>query len=211
MAEKVDASLLKSDGLAREGSNPSAHTINKEDNRIKKLFNQGYGARTIAYKLGYDYPASITKKLKRLELIRKKNEHLRSEDKLHVPMKPNKKKLHKAAEYELMRICSLCDLSISIPDSEAPYDLLVLINRNIKKIQVKSSYSINESGNYIFTLTRTRSNTKRSVRRKYLRDEIDYFFLHDWDGNSWLIPYELLYNQRTIVPALRFPGFKVQL
>jgi len=184
----------------------------KDDEKITRLFKQGLGARKIAKKLGYANYATITKRLKKLGLIRARNSHLLNKDKLKIKFKKNKKNLGRSAEFELIRICNLCGFEYAIPSNYAPYDLLINFGDGLKKVQVKSSYHESESKTgYTFRLKRTRNNATRTVQNKYTKDEVDYFFLHDIEGNNWLIPFDILNNQGTITPALRFPGFKIDI
>lgn len=75
------------------------------------------------------------------------------------------------------------------------YDVISDINGKLIRIQCKSSY-YNEKQNCIqFSGMRSTTNTKRTIRYKYTKDEIDYFytFFKDYD---FLIPVEEVSSQK---------------
>lgn len=86
---------------------------------------------------------------------------------------------------------------------------MVNFGDGFKKVQVKTSTNIKKSGSYSFEISRTRFNNGQSVKKLYTKDEVDYFYLHDIDNNSWLIPFDKVKDQRTIVPAIKFNGYKI--
>ncbi len=187
-------------------SNKSA----KQTKKIKKLFeNENLGARKIAERLGIKHSATVSKKLIIMGL-RRKNTCIEERSKLNIKFKRIKSKLSLAAEHELIKLCLLSNFDFAVPSSDAPYDLLVDFGDGLKKIQVKSSYyqASNKRG-YVFKIDKTRNNSTSSRKIKYKENEVDYFFLHDIEGNSWLIPFKFLKEMGAISPMLRYPGYQI--
>lgn len=187
--------------------------ISKWDEEIKKLFKKGLGARKIAKRLGIGHHSKVSRRLLKLNLKRPAGSNQTKTDNgtLDIKFTIVNERLQKAAEDYLKFICRLCGYSTLKPDDDASFDLMVDFGNGYKKIQVKSSYCKSPSGNYIFSLARTRNNSTNSKKIVYTADEVDYFFLQDIEKNSWLIPFDKFNNFRTITPANRFPGYKINL
>lgn len=78
----------------------------------------------------------------------------------------------------------------SIPFSgSCRYDVVVDINNHLYRIQCKSSSYHNEDGTLRMSATRQTTNTKETIRYKYSKNEIDYFYT-SWKNYSFLIPVE---------------------
>lgn len=79
----------------------------------------------------------------------------------------------------------------SIPFSgSCRYDVVVDINNHLYRIQCKSSsISTREPGVIQFNTCRSTTNTKKTIRYSYSKEEIDYFYTY-WEGNHFLIPVE---------------------
>ena len=184
--------------------------MTKQDEEIRRLFEEeNLGARKIAKQLGIKHFATVSKKLIKMGL-RRKHSLIEERSKLNIKFKRIKSKLSLAAEHELIKLCILSNFDFAKPSSSAPYDLLVDFGIGLKKVQVKSSYQASENKKgYIFKLDKTRNNSTSSRKIKYTKDEVDYFFLHSIDGNSWLIPFKLLENKRSVAPMLRYPGYQL--
>lgn len=186
--------------------------VKERDKQIIELFNQGYGARVIANKLSIDCHGTISKRLIKLGLKQNKTNGTEiSKNKSEINFKFNEIMLSKAAEDYFKFICKICGYHFCIPSSDAPYDLLIQINGNFKKIQVKSSYNTTESGGYVFHLKRTRNNTNGTKKVPYTRFDTDYFFLIDAKMNCWLIPFEEIKGKGTVTPLSIYPGFKINI
>lgn len=79
----------------------------------------------------------------------------------------------------------------SIPFSgSSRYDVIADIEGKLIRIQCKSShfYKGDESC-IIFDATRSTTNTQKTVRYQYTKEEIDYFYTH-FNGYDFLIPVE---------------------
>lgn len=174
---------------------------------VLKLFDQGFGARQIAAKLGYKHHASVSRCLKKLGKTRPKRciaENSRS----GVIFKKDETQLRIAAEHFARFFFILNGFSILVPEVEASYDLVVDMEGGLQKIQVKSS-TARKSHNYEFTLRRTRNNSNSIRRTLYSSKECDWFFLLNLDLNAWLIPYHLLEKKGRVIPKDKFPGYQV--
>lgn len=78
----------------------------------------------------------------------------------------------------------------SIPFSgSCRYDVIVDINNNLYRIQCKSSVYKEDEGVLVMSATRQTTNTQKTIKYKYSKNEIDYFFT-SWKNYSFLIPVE---------------------
>jgi len=78
----------------------------------------------------------------------------------------------------------------SIPFSgSCRYDLVVDINNNLYRIQCKSSVYHQEDGTLRMSTTRQTTNTQKTTKYSYSKEEIDYFYT-SWKEYSFLIPVE---------------------
>lgn len=79
----------------------------------------------------------------------------------------------------------------SIPFSgSCRYDVIADINGKIIRIQCKSSHFYKGDETCIeFDATRSTTNTQKTVRYQYTKNEIDYFYTH-FNGYDFLIPVE---------------------
>jgi hypothetical protein len=180
--------------------------IKDKDEQIGKLFKSGLGARHIATQLGVPHHGSISKRLMKLGL--KRGHCVENFGCLNLKLTPNQEKLRTAAEHYARYFFISCGYDVLTPESGAPYDLAVEFDGKFQKIQVKSSFCKNESGNYCFKLVRTRNNSTGHRKVSYTKDECDFFFLFDAHGNKWLIPHEEI-KGTSVVPALRYPGYQI--
>lgn len=78
----------------------------------------------------------------------------------------------------------------SIPFSgSCRYDVVVDINNQLYRIQCKCSSYIEEEGILSMSGTRQTINTTKTIKYKYSKEEIDYFYT-SWENYSFLIPVE---------------------
>lgn len=76
----------------------------------------------------------------------------------------------------------------SIPFSgSCRYDLIVDIDDKLYKIQCKSSAYSEDEGVLKMSATRSTTNTQKTVRYTYSKDEVDYFYT-SWNNYGFLIP-----------------------
>ena len=187
-----------------------------DEKAVQELFEQNLGARAIAKKLGYQNHASVTKCLRRLGLSRS-GPCLVEQTSLQYDFAKawsdhilGGMMLRKAAEHFARFYFTAMAFNVLSPDSMSEYDLMVdFPKEGLKKVQVKSSSYVEESGNYQFALKKTRHNGHETRVVFYTKDECDYFFLLDASMNAWLIPFHLLEGIGTTTPKLRYPGYKI--
>ena len=80
--------------------------------------------------------------------------------------------------------------SVSIPYGEnSRYDFIADINNTLIRVQVKTSQSKDNGKSYIFSCRSSRTNGKRTINKKYSKEEIDYFatFIN---GKCYIVPVE---------------------
>lgn len=99
-----------------------------------------------------------------------------------------------AAIYEFQKY----GIPVALPfDDNMPYDLIIYINNQFYKIQVKTTLCVKNNEYMEFQTNIT--NPFKKTRRPYEKDEVDYFFLYcvenEWKG---LISFEE-YNYRAII------------
>lgn len=179
-----------------------------DEKAIKDLSEKGLGAREIAKKLGHKHQSSVFKVMKRLG-CEKHTSHQVEKSTSKFTFTADKTQFRHAAEHFVKYFFASRGIPFFEGAPGSPFDLLVLIDGEYRKVQVKSSTAISTNGHASFTLMRTRNNTTGSKKKPYSEEECDFFFLLDVRLNAWLIPHELLVNQRSVVPELRYPGYKV--
>ena len=72
------------------------------------------------------------------------------------------------------------------------YDLLVLMDGNFKKVQVKTStFSPSDNNTLEYGLHRTSHNNSKIVSETYSSDDVDYFYLYSptYPSKGCLIPF----------------------
>ena len=184
----------------------------EQTDQMVALWKEGYGGRIIADKIGLKHSATVFKVLKRLGFTREWSDYITSKKENFWSFEKSKEGLRRAAEQYARFYFVLHGAIVHVPDSNAPYDLLVSCKEigEHKKIQVKTSSSEAGYGGYHFSLIRTRSNSTSSKKTPYLKSECDYFFLMDIEGNVWLIPFEDV-GARSIVPNLKYAHYRLSL
>lgn len=189
--------------------------MGKYDDDIKQLFSEGMGGRLIATKLGINL-GTVSKRMKALGLNSgKKNQNDVSDNGLDVEFTIRMEKLRFAAEHYARYLFLLCGYEILNPDyyDTRPYDFQFYHN-GWKRIQVKTSHQINkkyDNGNCLFNLYKSRYRNGKMMKECYNKTDVDYFFLHDVNSNSWLVPFKHLGKRKTVVPATTFPNFLIDL
>lgn len=106
---------------------------------------------------------------------------------------------------------------VSLPLSHgSSYDLIVDINNNLLRIQVKRAYSTNNHGSKALCVETRRilvkhSSKKGSVARQYANDSFDFLIACDVDDNNfWIIPLNIVksYKAQIYLNAARSKEFK---
>jgi hypothetical protein len=97
-------------------------------------------------------------------------------------------------------------VSIPLNDTQK-YDLVVEMNGELKRIQVKTTTS-KDGVNYQVDLRTTGGNRSRYINEKFDKSKIDYLFIYTENG-SWLIPSEEIKSERSINLGEKFIDFKI--
>lgn len=95
-----------------------------------------------------------------------------------------------------------CGFLVSTPYGDnGRYDLIVDVNGNLLRIQVKtSSIWLNSSGEEAgikFSCKSARIHTKTSYSKRYTKEEIDYFATY-WNHQVYVVPVEETANEKII-------------
>ena len=88
-------------------------------------------------------------------------------------------------------------VSVPLIDNQ-DYDLVVEVDKVLKKVQVKSSATKAASGNYIFQIKKVRANRTCSIIHKFDNTSVDYLFLYVVGGNGYFIPASEVTTTSTI-------------
>lgn len=127
-----------------------------------------------------------------------------------VKFKPNPAKLRWAAEFYFKYLVELCGFDYATPPAQSEYDLLVNFGNGYQRVQVKTSCMALASGNYAFSVLKSKFNTRGNKRVPYTRSNCDYYFLMDARGSSWLVPFRQLAHIRSmVVPETKYAQYKV--
>ena len=89
-----------------------------------------------------------------------------------------------------------CIVSKPILDN-ARYDLLIDINNNIYKIQIKTSRWNKEGETIVFSCKSSHATSQGNKIMKYTPEEIDYF-MTEWNNKFYLIPCQNEASQFTL-------------
>jgi len=106
---------------------------------------------------------------------------------------------------ELMCIAAFIDLGyqVSIPYGDsAKYDFVVDVNNKFWRIQCKSSHPAHDHGiedknAFSFSTTAQTVNTKEVIRKRYTKEDIDYFATY-YDGKVYLIDVNEASTSKTL-------------
>lgn len=71
---------------------------------------------------------------------------------------------------------------------DSKYDLIVDVNNQLLRLQVKTARQLNED-TIVFNCRSTTKNSQTNKSRYYQTDEIDYFATY-WNNQAYLIPVE---------------------
>ena len=108
-----------------------------------------------------------------------------------------KKQLGNLTELQCITAFYEYGCQVSIPYGEnSRYDFIADIGNRLIRVQVKSSRRIDENS-FIFSCISTKSKKSGIVRRRYTKDEIDYFSTF-YEGKCYLVPVNECSNQKTL-------------
>ena len=98
----------------------------------------------------------------------------------------------------------------SIPYGDcARYDVIVDINNKLYRVQCKTSTwakdTSEENVAFFFDMRTTTTNTKKTTRKLYTKDEIDFFYTF-FEGQSYLIPILEVEGKNTFRIRYKYPS-----
>ena len=105
------------------------------------------------------------------------------------------------------------DLPVAIPLTDSqPWDLVVEIDGELKKIQCKTSTYQEPSGAYGVELRSTMHNNSRITTKPADVTLVDYYFILTDDGSMYLIPSTAMVGlKRSITVGNKWTEYKVTL
>ena len=178
-----------------------------DDEKITRLFRSGLGARLIAKEIGHPRHVSVTRRLRKLGLIRPAK-RVSNSTRAIPSMGLDLSNLPNSAEHFARFAMSMLGYSILTSDRGLSYDFLAIRNNEIYKVQVKSSRYLH-NGSFAFSLKRSRNNSTGQTRKTYRPEEVDYFFLVDANLSSWLIPSKELSGRTSCSPSDGYPNCRI--
>lgn len=102
-----------------------------------------------------------------------------------------------------------CTVSIPINDSQ-DYDLVADIDGLLSKVQVKTTKSKSDSGNYIVTMKHS-GGTAGTIYGRVSETNIDYLFCLTDDNSKYLIPFvEIEHVRSSITLGNNFAEYLVE-
>ena len=102
-------------------------------------------------------------------------------------------------------------VSVPITDSQ-DYDLIVeTSNKEIKRVQVKTTYSKSEYGIYMVNLRTNGGNKSGNNSKKMDKEYIDWLFVLADNGDTYNIPTSSIESTRSINLGEKYQKYKVYL
>ena len=116
--------------------------------------------------------------------------------------------LREAAVYSCMELFSNKGWQVGISDSKCVFDVFCLKDNKSVKIQVKSSKIFSARNYPLFKTARMLYNTKRSLRKNYVKGDFDFWYFYSINKDEWLIPFESVTN-KALVSMEGFDNYKI--
>jgi hypothetical protein len=114
-------------------------------------------------------------------------------------VKPDLRYLRDAATSLAASWFSLCGLSVALPAEPTVYDLLVVVQEGIKRVQVKTTTYYSKDGWTVGVGRRPYSVGNRERLIPYDPESIDWFFIVDGDLTIYLIPSRVIAGRVAIL------------
>lgn len=187
------------------------------DARIRPLYEQGIGCRTIGETLG-EHSALVFKRLTKMGLMR-------NTDDIYAPLTAQSIPFNKNAAGQYLRDAALgtaIDWFLkrgyvpSIPVVPVRYDLAVESDAGFQRIQVKTTNCRQKNGKFLASIARRIYDSKQTPnamgkRRPvaYTEQDVDFFFIVDGNGTKYLIPIAVVSGQISLVLDTKYKEFVV--
>jgi hypothetical protein len=114
-------------------------------------------------------------------------------------VKPDLRYLRDAATSLAASWFSLCGLSVALPAEPTVYDLLVVMQEGIKRVQVKTTTCYSKDGWTVVVGRRPYSVGNRGRLIPYDPESIDWFFIVDGNLTIYLIPSRVIAGRVAIL------------
>jgi hypothetical protein len=114
-------------------------------------------------------------------------------------VKPDLRYLRDAATSLAASWFALCGLSVALPAEPTVYDLLVVMQDGIKRVQVKTTTCYSKDGWTVVVGRRPYSIGNRERRIPYDPESIDCFFIVDGDLTIYIIPSRVIAGRVAIL------------
>jgi hypothetical protein len=114
-------------------------------------------------------------------------------------VKPDLRYLRDAATSLAASWFSLCGLSVALPAEPTVYDLLVVTQEGIKRVQVKTTTCYSKDGWTVVVGRRPYSIGNRERRIPCDPESIDWFFIVDGDLTIYIIPSRIIAGRVAIL------------
>jgi len=114
-------------------------------------------------------------------------------------VKPDLRYLRDAATSLAASWFTLCGSSVAIPTEPTLYDLLVVMQEGIKRVQVKTTTCYSRDGWTVVVGRRSYSVGNRARRIPYDPESIDWFFIVDGDMTIYIIPSRIIAGRVSIL------------
>lgn len=106
---------------------------------------------------------------------------------------------------------------VSIPLEPAPYDLIAESDTGLQRVQVKTTRRATKNGRYRVGLTHTVYDPSAALgtaagkhrQLPYEQGVIDFFFVVANGDGKYLIPFDVVAGQKTVILDLKYAAFKV--
>jgi len=169
------------------------------DLKFAELVNDSSSIAEIARKLGFAHNPGknsknkIKERIKNLGLeIDKKKMKKEFSDRIEESENfSNFKDIGNVGSAKFILDCIEFGLTISQPFGDnSPYDFILDINGQLKKIQVKTT-SVFKNGVSIFKTVKSYRINNKNIYKRYLKEEVDYFYLYSIPlKESYFISFE---------------------
>ena len=185
---------------------------------IRRLYEEGLGCRKIGDELGLSHVV-VWKNVKKMGILRSKEEartRVSNDGKnpfLNPPGQAPKGSLAmiKAMEWFLDR-----NYMVSVPVEPSPYDLVVESPNGFQRIQVKRAGGKSQYGVWRTGIVKKRydpdvnpSALGKVAKVPYSVEEVDFFFILDGEGQSYLIPIHAVEGMTALHLDNKYAEFRV--
>ena len=101
-------------------------------------------------------------------------------------------------------------ITISIPLTDSQdYDLVIDLENQLKRVQVKSTFHKVKSGNYTVSLTTKGGNKSSSKIKKLDKNSVDFIFIATGNSDLYLIPCESVNSSITL--SSKYQQYKLDI